>query len=79
VKTTLEIDDRLLERAKRAAREPGVTLRAVVEDALSARLTGGATRRPSYQFDAPIARGTAAPAVDPADRRALYDYLDVRE
>jgi hypothetical protein len=79
VKTTLEIDDRLLERAKRAARERGVTLRAVVEDALSARLAGGATKRGAYRFDAPIVRGTGVPAVDPADRRALYDYLDETE
>jgi hypothetical protein len=79
VKTTLEIDDRLLERAKRAARERGVTLRAVVEDALSARLAAGASRQPAYRFDPPIIRGAESPAVDPADRRALYDYLDERE
>jgi hypothetical protein len=79
VKTTLEIDDRLLERAKRAARERGVTLRAVVEDALSARLTGEAVERSRYRFDPPVVRGTGAPAVDLADRRALCDYLNERE
>ncbi|HVL59735.1 MAG TPA: type II toxin-antitoxin system VapB family antitoxin [Burkholderiaceae bacterium] len=38
MKTTLEIDDDLLRRAKQAALERGTTLRAVVEEALSRAL-----------------------------------------
>ncbi|MCC6766154.1 MAG: type II toxin-antitoxin system VapB family antitoxin [Deltaproteobacteria bacterium] len=78
MKTTLEIDDRLLERAKRHAAAHRTTLRAVVEDALRARLAARpeATRR--YRFAPPIIKGTRPPAVDVADRTALYDLLDER-
>ena len=38
MKTTLDIDDHLLERAKRQAAAQGTTLRALVEEALRARL-----------------------------------------
>jgi len=78
MKTTLEIDDRLLERAKRRAATEGTTLRAVVEDALRARLAPRPEEKRGHRFAPPIVRGTRPPAVDPADRNALYDLLDER-
>lgn len=41
MKTTIEISDPLLRRAKKLAVKRGTTLRAVVEDALRAELTAG--------------------------------------
>jgi hypothetical protein len=79
MKTTLELDDRILERAKRLAAEQGTTLRAIVEDALRARLAPRPTRAEPYQFAPPIVHGTAPPRVDVADRQALYDHLDGRK
>ncbi|MBM4269227.1 MAG: DUF2191 domain-containing protein [Deltaproteobacteria bacterium] len=78
MKTTLEIDDRLLERAKRHAASHGTTLRAVVEDALRARLAPRPEERSRYRFSPPTVRGSRPPAVDVADRKALYDVLDER-
>lgn len=76
MKTTLEIDDRLLARAKRFASAQGTTLRAVVEDALRARLTTRPETRRAYRFAPPTVRGTRPPAVNVADRNSLYDLLD---
>lgn len=76
MKTTLEIDDRILARAKRAAAEQGITLRALVEDALRARLAPKPESARSYRFEPPVVRGDAPPRVDIADRQALYDVLD---
>jgi Bacterial antitoxin of type II TA system, VapB len=78
MKTTLEIDDRLLERAKRHASANGTTLRAVVEDALRARLAPRPEAHARYRFEPPTVRGSGPPAIDVADRNALYDLLDDR-
>ena len=79
MKTTLDIDDHLLERAKRQAAAQGTTLRALVEEALRARLAPRPKEKsPSYRFSPPIVRGSQPPAVDVADRNALYDLLDER-
>lgn len=78
MKTTLEIDDRLLARAKRHAAAHGMTLRAVVEEALRARLAARPAARSQYQFAPPTVRGTIAPAIDVADRNALYELFDDR-
>jgi hypothetical protein len=78
MKTTIEIDDRLLERAKRHASAHGTTLRAVIEDALRARLAPRPEARARYRFAPPTVRGSSPPAIDVADRNALYDLLDDR-
>ncbi len=41
MKTTIEISDPLLRRAKRLAAKRGTTLKAVIEDALRAELAAG--------------------------------------
>jgi hypothetical protein len=78
MKTTLDIDDRLLARAKRQASAQGTTLRALVEEALRARLAPRPKESPPYRFAPPIVRGSRQPAADVADRGALYDLLDER-
>ncbi len=77
MKTTLNLDDQLLERAKRRAAERGTTLTAVVEDALRVALDEMAPE-PGYRLDLPVVRGVRPPAVDPADRSALYDLMEER-
>ena len=54
MKTTVDIDDRLLKRAKALAARRGTTLRAVLEDALRAELRAGR----SAPRSAPIATTT---------------------
>lgn len=57
MKTTIEISDSLFERAKRHAARHGTTLRALVEQGLSAVLREGA-RRPSFRLrDASFGQG----------------------
>ncbi len=76
MKTTIDLDDALLARVKRLAAAEGTTLRAVVEEALRARLMPRSKTRQPYTFSPPTVRGTAAPAADIADRNAVHDLLD---
>jgi Bacterial antitoxin of type II TA system, VapB len=78
MKTTVEIDDRLLQRATRYAAAQSTTLRAVVEEASRARLTPRPEGKARYRFSPPTVRGARPPAVGVADRNALYDLLDDR-
>jgi len=77
VKTTLNLDDELLRRAKRRAQQRGSTLTSVVEDGLRAVLAEASA--PAYRLALPVVEGAAPPAVDPADRVALYAILDLLE
>jgi hypothetical protein len=74
MKTTLNVDDELLRRAKRRAAERGTTLTAVVEEALRAILSEPPRRQP-FTLRMPTVRGDRPPAVDPADRAALHDLM----
>jgi hypothetical protein len=77
MKTTLNLDDELLTKAKRQARERGTTLTHVVEAGLRAVLDD---RRPApYRLELPVVRGDGPPAADPARRDALYAVLDGRD
>ena len=76
MRTTIAIDDRLLESAKARAAASGQTLGAYVEEALRMRLTTVASPGPPPEL--PIfTRGTGPRAgIDVASNRSLYDALD---
>jgi hypothetical protein len=76
MKTTLNIDDRLLSRAKALAAREGTTLTALVEDALRARLSPRPRSTHSFRLELPTVKGSAPPRIDIADRDALFDLLD---
>jgi len=76
MKTTMNLDDRLLERAKRAASREDKTLTAFVEEALSARLAAKPASVERFELVLPTVQGTRPPAVDVADRGVLLDFLD---
>ena len=76
MKTTLDLDDDLLRRAKQRAAMAGVPLRVFVEDALRARLLPRARRKGKFEIDLPVVAGEKPPAVDIADRNALYDLME---
>ena len=78
MKTTLNLDDRLLERAKQVAARENSTLTALVEDALRARLTSKPRAQSSFRLQLPTVRGTAPPNVNVADRTNLIDYMNDR-
>lgn len=76
MRTTIRLDDALLEKAKRAALERGTTLTAVIEDALRRALIPTAAR-PREQVSLPTFRGDGLrPGVDLDDTAALLDVMD---
>jgi plasmid stability protein len=75
MKTTLNLNDQLLRRAKMRAAQDGVTLTRFVEDALRASLTDPETDE-AFKLELKVVCGHAPPNVDISDRDALYDVLD---
>jgi len=76
MKTTLNLNDRVLQQAKRRAARDGITLTRFVEDALRARLAGVKGAKPPFRLKVGTVTGHAPPNVDSADRDALYDVID---
>lgn len=75
MRTTIAVDDSLLARAKQRARERGLTLGALVEDALRREL---ATERQVISGPpVPVFRGTGLrPGVDLSSNRSIGEVLD---
>jgi hypothetical protein len=78
MRTTLDLEDRLLRMARRKAAAEGRTLTAVIEEALHALLGRPARPRRRFRLRLPTRRGTRLPDVEIADRDALYERLDGR-
>jgi len=78
MRTTLDLEDGLLRRARRKAAEEGRTLTAVIEDALRALFGRPARPRSRFRLRLPTRRGTRPPDIDVADRDALHERFDGR-
>lgn len=78
MRTTLDLDDGLLRRARRKAAEQGRTLTGLIEEALRVLLGRPARPRRRFRLRLTTRRGTRLPDVDIADRDALYERLDGR-
>ncbi len=76
MKTTLNLNDRVLQLAKRRAARDGITLTRFVEDALRARLEEARGRARAFRLRLETVTGDAPPNVDIDDRNALYDVID---
>jgi hypothetical protein len=76
MRTTITIHDELLESAKLRARERGVTLGALVEDALRRELS--VNDKPDERIPVPAYDGKtgAFPHVNLNSNRELYEFLD---
>lgn len=76
MRTTLDINDRLLAETKRLAAKRGVSLKAIVEEALRERLHARGTDRrtnvrlPTYSGDG------LQPGVDLTDSATLLEAMD---
>jgi hypothetical protein len=76
MRTTLAIDDQLLDAAKREATARGTTLGRYVEDALRRQLTEPG-KDPSTPVIPVFTRGTGMRAgIDPASHRSIFDAVD---
>ena len=75
MRTTMDLSDELMRRAKKKAADDGVPLRDVIEDALRRYLTEkpGAT---GYKFRWTTEKGALMPGVDLDDRDSLFDIMD---
>lgn len=78
MRTTLDLDDRLLASARRRAAERGTTLTAIVEEALAAALAPRSRRAEPYRLTWKPHRGRLLPGVDIADRDSLFDAMEGR-
>jgi hypothetical protein len=78
MRTTLDLDERLLAQAKRRAAEKGTTLTAFVEAALAAALVRRHARSETYRLAWKPHRGRLLPGVDVADRDQLFDLMEGR-
>lgn len=80
MRTTLDIDDTLLKKAKAHASKTRQTLTGVIEEALRQTLTGARApgSRPAHQLTLKTVRGTLFPGVDISDRDSLYERMEGR-
>lgn len=76
MKTTLNVNDEILRRAKAHAMREGMTLTRLVEDSLRVRLMAQRQEKKPFKLNLLSVEGTRPPNVDIFDREALYDVLD---
>lgn len=78
MRTTLEVDDRVLRQAKKLAAEEGKTLTRIVEEALRERLRPKPTGGQRFRLKLLTKTGKLVPGTNPADRDALYESMEGR-
>jgi hypothetical protein len=78
MRTTLDVDDRLLRSARKRAADEGTTLTAVVERALAEHLAPRPVRRERFRLRLLTKKGRPIRGVDLADRDALYERMEGR-
>jgi hypothetical protein len=80
MRTTVRLDDVLLERAKGEARRRGETLTSLIERGLRLVLATPERRKRGRRVEIPVSRegGGTLPGVDLDDSAALLDILEGR-
>lgn len=78
MRTTLDLDDTLLDAARKRAAARGKTLTAVVEEALAALLAARPPAAKRYRLRWKTHKGRLLPGVNLADRDSLYDTMEGR-
>jgi hypothetical protein len=76
MRTTLNLDDRVVKAAKRYAAQHGTTLTALIDAALRRYIS--APPESAYELRLQVHRSAVREGVDLEDRDALYDLLDER-
>lgn len=78
MRTTLDLNDELLRRAKKKAADRGESLRDLVEAALRTYLQHGSRRTDAYRLQWHVEQGRMMPGVRLNDRDALFDLMEGR-
>jgi hypothetical protein len=78
MRTTLDLADDLVRRAKRRAADESTTLTAVIEGALRQYLAPARPGGGPFRLKLLTKRGRPVPGVDFADRDALYERMEGR-
>lgn len=78
MKTTLDIDDRLLAQAKAAAARERKSLTGLIEEGLTLRLRPQRRRPGKVKIALPVFKGTSglAPGINPKSNESLLDAAD---
>jgi hypothetical protein len=79
MRTTLDLDDRLIKEAKARALARDETLTRFIEESLQARLRELDRARAPFRFEPVTKRGERVPGLDFADRDALYERMGERD
>ena len=81
MKTTLDIDDRLLAEAKALAAKEQTTLTRLIEEGLSLRMRPLGSRPRKVKIDLPVSRagGGLYPHIDYNSNRSMFDAIDEDE
>jgi hypothetical protein len=78
MRTTLDLQDDLVRRAKRRAGDEGTTLTGVIEEALREYLAPPRKAGRPFRLRLLTRRGRRIPGVDFADRDSLYERMESR-
>lgn len=78
MRTTLDLDDKILAAARRRAAAEGRTLTAFVETALAAALAPRPAAGKSYRLRWKTHAGAPLPGIDLDDRDSLFDAMEER-
>ncbi|MCY3873104.1 MAG: hypothetical protein OXF88_02280 [Rhodobacteraceae bacterium] len=76
MKTTLNLDDRVLRQAKGRAARDGITLTRFVEDASRAPLAVADVPKERFRLPLQTVKGDRPPNAYACDRDALYHVID---
>jgi hypothetical protein len=79
MRTTLNLDDKLMQAVKQRASDTGRTITAVIEEAIRDALLREQRPVQPYRLQWPTIRGRLLPGVDLTDRDALYDRMEGRQ
>jgi hypothetical protein len=81
MRTTIRLDEQLLKEAKRQAAEAGMTLQAIIEESLRARLARGQGQtRPRRRVRLETAgEGGVLAGIDLDDSSSLLDAMDTAD
>ena len=78
MKTTLNLDNALMQAVKQRTLDTGRTITTVIEDAIRDTLLREQAPAQPYRLQWPTIRGRLLPGMELTDRHALYDRMEGR-